>query len=150
MTYIICTSSACDLEVWIYWGRHPHTSGRHLARQFCIKPIAVADLGGAGGAHPPYGPKFSQFHAVFQKTWQFRMLVPPLDGWSPLLRGILDPPLYIGFLVILCSFKHYLRTSQKKKFIRDYLELSCLLMSGYFSCLMIVIYAVYVKYETES
>ena len=24
---------------------------------------------------------------------QFRMLTLPLDGWRPLLRGILDPPL---------------------------------------------------------
>ena len=34
---------------------------------------AVADLGG-----PPYGPKFSQFHAVFRKIWQNHMLAPPL------------------------------------------------------------------------
>ena len=33
---------------------------------------AVADLGGR-----PYGPKFSQFHAVFRKIWQNHMLAPP-------------------------------------------------------------------------
>ena len=49
----------------------------------------MADLGG-----PPYGPKFSQFHAVFRKIWQNHMLAPPPpQGWRPLLRGILDPPL---------------------------------------------------------
>ena len=29
----------------------------------------------------PHGPKFSQFHAVFWKIWQNRMLVPP--GLAP-------------------------------------------------------------------
>ena len=48
----------------------------------------MADLRG----HPSYGPKFSQFHEVFQKIWQNRMLAPP-EGWHPLLRGILYPPL---------------------------------------------------------
>ena len=42
---------------------------------------------------PPHGPKFSQFHAVFRKIWQNHMLATPLEGWRPLLRGILDPPL---------------------------------------------------------
>ena len=42
---------------------------------------------------PPHGPKCSQFHAVFRKIWQNHMLAPPLEGWRPLLRGILDPPL---------------------------------------------------------
>ena len=32
---------------------------------------------------PPIGPKFSQFHAVFRKIWQNRMLAPPLEGWPP-------------------------------------------------------------------
>ena len=32
---------------------------------------AVADLGGrTRRVPPPYGPKFSQFHAVFHKIWQ--------------------------------------------------------------------------------
>ena len=30
----------------------------------------------------PYGPKFSQFHAVFRKIWQNHMLVPP-GGLAP-------------------------------------------------------------------
>ena len=29
---------------------------------------------------PPYGPKFSQFHAVFRKIWQNHMLAPPPMG----------------------------------------------------------------------
>ena len=53
----------------------------------------VVYSGGFKGAHPPYGPKFSQIHAVFRKIWQNHMLVPPPQGWLPLLRGILDPPL---------------------------------------------------------
>ena len=54
-------------------------------------PSSVVDL---GGRPPPYGPKFSQFHAVFRKIWQNYMLAPP-EGWRPLLQGILDPPLII-------------------------------------------------------
>ena len=46
--------------------------------------VQVADLGGAPGAHPPYGSKFSQFHAVFRKIWQNHMLAPP--------RGLAPPP----------------------------------------------------------
>ena len=44
-------------------------------------------------AHPPWGSKFFQFHAVFGKFWQNRMLAPPLGSWCPLLGEILDPPL---------------------------------------------------------
>ena len=42
---------------------------------------------------PSPRPKFSQFHAVFWKIWQNHMLAPQLEGWHPLLRGILDLPL---------------------------------------------------------
>ena len=49
--------------------------------------------GFGGGGRAPYGPKFSQFHAVFRKIWQNYMLAPPLESWRPLLRGILDPAL---------------------------------------------------------
>ena len=46
------------------------------------------------GAPPPYGPKFSQFHSVFRKICQnHRFAPPPWEGWRPLLRRILDPPL---------------------------------------------------------
>ena len=48
---------------------------------------------GGPGARRPYGPKFSQFHAVFCKIWQNCMLAPPLEGWRPLIWGILDSPL---------------------------------------------------------
>ena len=51
----------------------------------------MADLKGAQRT-PPGVPKFFQFHAVFRKIWQNRMLAPP-GGWSPLLGEILDPPL---------------------------------------------------------
>ena len=38
-------------------------------------------------------PEFFQFHAVFGKIWQNRMLAPPLESWRPLLGEILDLPL---------------------------------------------------------
>ena len=42
---------------------------------------------------PPRGSKFFQFHAVFGKFWQNRMLTPPLEGWRSHLGEMLDPPL---------------------------------------------------------
>ena len=54
-----------------------------------ITPVPVADPGGA----PPYGPKFSQFHAVFQKKIGKIVCWHLLEGWRHLLQGILDPPL---------------------------------------------------------
>ena len=42
-----------------------------------LLPDAVANL---RGAPPPYGPKFSQFHAVFGNVLQNRMLAPPPTG----------------------------------------------------------------------
>ena len=55
----------------------------------------VYSCGAPPACPPPYGPKFSYFHAVFGKIWQICMLALVLDGWRPLLRGILDPPLYM-------------------------------------------------------
>ena len=51
--------------------------------------LSLCVSGGSGG-----GCKNSQFHAVFQKIWQNRMLAPP-GGLAPLLQGILDPPLCV-------------------------------------------------------
>ena len=57
--------------------------------------ISVADLHSKIlDARPPWGSKFFQFHAVFGKIWQNRMLAPPLGSWRPLLGEILDPPLH--------------------------------------------------------
>ena len=39
-------------------------------------------IDGSMGA-PPYGPKFSQLHAVFRKIWQNCMLVPPVGRFVP-------------------------------------------------------------------
>ena len=39
--------------------------------------------GGAPGARPPHGPKFSQFHVVFRKIWQNHMLAPPWRVGAP-------------------------------------------------------------------
>ena len=60
---------------------------------------------------PPGGSKFFQFHAVFGKIWQNRMLAPPLGSWRPLLGEILDPPLiniaFNGKWVRLTSHIHH-------------------------------------------
>ena len=55
--------------------------------------IGGSKRGGARGTCTPVGSKFFQFHAVFGKIWQNRMLVPPPQGWCPHLGEILDPPL---------------------------------------------------------
>ena len=47
----------------------------------------VADLRGARGTRPP-GSKFCQFHAVFGKIWQIRMLAPPPRGNPGSATGI--------------------------------------------------------------
>ena len=49
---------------------------------------SVADLrGGARDARPPPGgPKFFQFHVVFGKIWQNRMLTPPPSSGKSWIR----------------------------------------------------------------
>ena len=47
--------------------------------------FSVADLHSKILDAPPPGSKFFQFHAVFGKFWQNRMLAPPLESWYPLL-----------------------------------------------------------------
>ena len=49
----------------------------------------VKDLRGARGTRPE-GSRFFQFHAVFVKIWQNRMLAPS-EGWRLHLGKILDP-----------------------------------------------------------
>ena len=49
--------------------------------------------GGAPAACPPTAQNFLNFMQFFGKCWRNRRLEPPLKGWRPLLRGILDPPL---------------------------------------------------------
>ena len=52
-----------------------------------------------------YDPKFSHFLADFWKIWQNHTLphpTPILQGWHPLLWGILDPPLSI--ITVFCFF----------------------------------------------
>ena len=58
-----------------------HCTHAHHAR---THSLSVADLRGARAS--PYAPKWSQFHAVFWKISQNRMLAPP----SP--RGLTPPP----------------------------------------------------------
>ena len=45
--------------------------------------ISVADLGVRPSTRPPYGPKFSQFRAIFRKIWQNHMLAPPPRAGAP-------------------------------------------------------------------
>ena len=53
-----------------------------------VSVCAVADLrGGARDAGPPPGSKFFQFHAVFGKLWQNRMLAPSPGELAPPPRG---------------------------------------------------------------
>ena len=57
--------------------------------------VSGGSKGGRRGHAPPPGSKFLQFHAVFGKIRQIRMLAPPLGSWRPLLGEILDPPLQV-------------------------------------------------------
>ena len=62
----------------------------------------VADLrGGAGDARPPWGSKFFQFHAVFEKIRQIRMLAPPPGELAPPPRG--NPGSATGPDIAQCS-----------------------------------------------
>ena len=66
--------------------------------------------GSRGGVHTPahlsvlspYGPKFSQFHAVFSEILAKSYVgASSSKGWRPLLRGILYPPLL--YIYLQCS-----------------------------------------------
>ena len=57
----------------------------------CLVSVSVnVTSGGFRGAHParapPYGPKFSLFHAVFWKIWQNHILAPPPRVGAPSYR----------------------------------------------------------------
>ena len=52
----------------------------------------MADLRGAQGPVAPPRSKLFQFHAVFGKIWQNRILVPP-GVLAPRPQGIRDPSL---------------------------------------------------------
>ena len=54
--------------------------------------FSVADFGGAPGTPPPTAQKFLNFMQFFAKFGKIICWRPP-EGWRPLLRGILDPPL---------------------------------------------------------
>ena len=63
--------------------------------------LSVADLHSKILDACPPGSKFFQFHTVFGKIWQNRMLAPPLGSWYPLLGEILDLPLIIDHYALL-------------------------------------------------
>ena len=59
--------------------------GSPTACGFIDKPsvfvkISGGSKGGAGEMRPPWGSKFFQFHAVFGKIRQIRILAPPPRG----------------------------------------------------------------------
>ena len=47
---------------------------------FMRMSVAMVKTLNSGGPKGPHAPKFSQFHAVFMKIWQNRMLAPPPSG----------------------------------------------------------------------
>ena len=92
----------------------------------------VADLGGgAPGARPPPTVQnfldFMQFFGKFDKIVCWRP--PPLEGWRPLLQGILDPPLRThGYLTCrILSMRKSLQncTIQEKKNIAIFYHHGC-------------------------
>ena len=72
-----------------------------------ITPVNSGGFRRAPPARIPYGPKFSQFHTVSRKIWQNHMLASPWRVGTPLLRGIMDPPLVnqqlINSIIISCE-----------------------------------------------
>ena len=68
-------------------------------------PTTQNSGGSNPGALPHYGPKFSQFHAVFGKILQNRMLAPPPGGLaSPPTRNPGSAPAKDGISVNYLSF----------------------------------------------
>ena len=93
---------SCGKVIFLHLSRILFTgvcvSGRHPPRQtppwagtppppqgdgHCSGLYAVVDLRGARGTYVPWGSKFFQFHAVFGKNWENRMLVPPREVGAP-------------------------------------------------------------------
>ena len=55
----------------------------------------MADLRGALPAPPSPQPKIFSISCSFSENLEKSYVGDPLEGWRPLLRGILDPPLYM-------------------------------------------------------
>ena len=60
--------------------------------------MPVADLGGAPGAPPSTAQNVLNFMQFFGKYGKIICWCPPLEGWHPLQRGILDPPLHATYM----------------------------------------------------
>ena len=78
---IFAYNMATDKQKWVFCGKPPGNS--------------VADLGGGRTrrAPPPTVQNFLDFMQFFGKFDKIVCWRPPLEGWRPLLQGILDPPL---------------------------------------------------------
>ena len=73
-----------SIKLFIYLNKLIIYSFKLYNTQIFQQEVAVADLrGGVRDVHPPWGPKFFQFHAVFGKIWQNRMLAPPWGVGAP-------------------------------------------------------------------
>ena len=77
MVFFLCLhsslSSCCCVVVCQIWS-------------YCVDwgyEISGGSKGGHRGRVPPWGPKFFQFHAVFGKFWQNRMLATPVELAPP-------------------------------------------------------------------
>ena len=73
----------------------PLTIYGYVRHKFPIM-YAVADLRGKRGTCDPRGSKFFQFHAVFGKIWENRMLAPPGE-LAPPPRGNAGSATGMGF-----------------------------------------------------
>ena len=69
----------------------------HQRKGYCTDVLAVADLGGRTRRAPPLRSKIFLISCSFFENLTKSYVGAPLEGWRPLLQGILDPPL-IGFI----------------------------------------------------
>ena len=83
-------------------------------------------------ARPPRGSKFFQFHAVFGKIWQNRMLAPPPGELAPPPRG--NPRSATVLCIALIHQKRRTNSSPTKRMKKDHMN-SCLKLKNFRSIL---------------
>ena len=114
---------SCDLILAKAWTCTCTWLHRHC-ESIVSRSSTVADLRGARGTHAPsWGPKFFQFHAVFGKIWQNRMLAPPPPGELALPpRG--NPGSATGVWWCAASM-HLASIANLKTTVNSYLSINC-------------------------
>ena len=77
--------SCIDIVQYIFLSQIIHLEDVWSQVELYWKAVDVCSGGskGARGTRAPPGPKFFQFHAVFGKIWQNRMLAPPRGVGAP-------------------------------------------------------------------